>query len=700
MSSVRNASLAPQLTGDTQYNVRDAALRGASLAFSKPAAQPKPPANTYTGGGNGALLAANRVGTPVQRDLTGGSSRSIRRPSASPMQTPTKNNSSNSLSVPDDQFDRTPSPSNIAAKLAAARHSPLRPRPQATSAPTMSEQQPNERDVLPPAGSVGSVLSKLESRKPVQSLPQRKRRDSFGSRSTSSTLPTADREHKPTDDTPIPPTTSLVKMFEQNRPTTPIAPPAAPLKTAKNSPPPVRSPKPQRAFKLPPEPRDDVPLQRVRTRTPPPVKPKPKPQYRIELPPSMATDGVDDLAYYNTQKAGPVKSPPTKQKPVQLAAIRTSTPPPPNPPPPRGTRQTQPQSQDVPHQLSKRRHVSTSLDSQKDPSSPSSFKSAKEEQDVEEKQKPALPPPRRSMTRTATSVPATSKSQLTEPIAIKPRNQSQNPSSMRPPERLSPTRRPVSAIGGSPSPSVYHNNYQRESVKEITKHMTGESLSSAIMGAALAASSRNVSPAPRPISIEPLFPPPKKHHHHPFHRSPSPPKQSPPKSAGKLRTTLRKEPSSSDETDEDHRYKKKGTRYMGIKARKHPNKHHEATRKRWRDRITESERKRYEGVWAANKGMHLPPSQEHPPPEDDPSLDVLNLVVKDLWTRSRLPEHVLEEVWDLVDGRGVGRLTRLEFVVGLWLIDQRLKGRKLPVKISDSVWQSARGLGLKVKNPR
>ena len=35
----------------------------------------------------------------------------------------------------------------------------------------------------------------------------------------------------------------------------------------------------------------------------------------------------------------------------------------------------------------------------------------------------------------------------------------------------------------------------------------------------------------------------------------------------------------------------------------------------------------------------------------------------------------------------VGRLTKEEFVVGLWLIDGRLKGKKLPVKVSDSVWR-------------
>lgn len=682
MSSARNQRLAPQYTGDT---ARDAALRGASLAFSKPPEKAKPQVNTYTGGDNGALLAATRVGTPVKRDWTGGSS----RPSLSPMQTASKSNSSNSLGVPDDHFDRVPSPSNIAARLAAARHSPLRPRPQPAVPHTMSEREPNERDILPPSGSVGNVLARLESKKHAQQV--RRRGDSLGS--TSSTFRPAGGQHRPTDDSPIPPTTSLVKMFEQNQSEGRAKSPAIPLNIAQHSPPPVRSPKPQRTFKLPPEPADGAVLRKARTHTPPPVKPKPNHQIEISQP--HFTDGAKDQAYFNTYRQGPLKSPPIKQKPAKLTALKTATPPP-MPPPQRGSRPARPGSHELARVETAHRRLSTSIDSYKTPSSPaSSFKSAKEEQEVEEKPKPSLPPPRRSGTRKTTSVPANVARRPTAPIQIpNERNRSQNPSVMRAPERLSPTHRPKSAMG-SGSPSVYHNTYQRESVKEITKHMTGESLSSAIMGAALAASSRNVSPAPRPMSIEPLFPPRKQHHHHlPFHRSPSPPKQSPPKSAGKMRTTMRKDPSSSEDEDEVEKYKKKGTRIMGIKGRKHPNKHHEGTRKRWRDQITERERKRYEGVWAANKGLLLPPASDA---DDDPSVDVLNLAVRELWTRSRLPVYDLEEVWDLVDSRGIGRLTRYEFVVGLWLIDQRLKGRKLPQKVSDSVWQSARGIGIKVK---
>jgi hypothetical protein len=129
---------------------------------------------------------------------------------------------------------------------------------------------------------------------------------------------------------------------------------------------------------------------------------------------------------------------------------------------------------------------------------------------------------------------------------------------------------------------------------------------------------------------------------------------------------------------------------------KHPHKHHEGDRKRWRQEVTEKERKRYEGVWASNKGLLIPPgrgnargpngAEKWPPPSEM----VLNLVVREIWSRSRLPAAVLEQVWDLVDHQQIGLLTKEEFVVGMWLIDQQLKGHKLPVKVPDSVWDSVR----------
>lgn len=129
-------------------------------------------------------------------------------------------------------------------------------------------------------------------------------------------------------------------------------------------------------------------------------------------------------------------------------------------------------------------------------------------------------------------------------------------------------------------------------------------------------------------------------------------------------------------------------------VKKHPHKHHEGDRKRWRDEITERERKRYEAVWASNKGMYTSPSF-------DGGNEVCNLVVRDIWNRSRLPREVLEEVYALVDRKGEGALGKEEFVVGLWLIDQRLKGRKLPIRVTESVWRSVGILGgIKVKKAR
>jgi hypothetical protein len=122
-------------------------------------------------------------------------------------------------------------------------------------------------------------------------------------------------------------------------------------------------------------------------------------------------------------------------------------------------------------------------------------------------------------------------------------------------------------------------------------------------------------------------------------------------------------------------------------------------RKRWRDAVTERERKRYEGLFASNRGLLLPP--------DMPD-QISNVVVRDLWLRSRLPLSELETIWNLVvagepEQPAIHKtsLNREEFVVGLWLIDQRLKGRKLPVKVSETVWTSVRGLqGIKIKKFR
>ncbi|KAK1982899.1 hypothetical protein LZ30DRAFT_26118 [Colletotrichum cereale] len=162
----------------------------------------------------------------------------------------------------------------------------------------------------------------------------------------------------------------------------------------------------------------------------------------------------------------------------------------------------------------------------------------------------------------------------------------------------------------------------------------------------------------------------------------------------RLRQTLRRPPSKSDDEDE-------------IRKRKHQrasnkHSHREGARRRWRDEITARERRRYEAVWASNRGRLLlettGPSSLPPPPPPDAGDCVVNVVAREIWRRSRLPAEELAEVWDLVDRGRRGMLSKAEFVVGMWLIDQRLRGRKIPAKVSASVWDSA--LGVTVPPPK
>jgi hypothetical protein len=202
-----------------------------------------------------------------------------------------------------------------------------------------------------------------------------------------------------------------------------------------------------------------------------------------------------------------------------------------------------------------------------------------------------------------------------------------------------------------------------------------DSLANAIVASSLA-TSRAASPSKNLRALGPPPPPSRRDprgHHHLLHHNDKSRSGSPVKPTG-LRTTMRK-PKSEEEPDEGAKRRMKKAHLM----KKHPNKHHEGDRKRWRDEITERERKRYEAVWASNRGLHLPPELES---------FVCNLVVRDIWSRSNLKDDVLEEVYSLVDRQGRGSLTKEEFVVGLWLVDQRLKGRKLPIRVSDSVWHS------------
>ena len=138
-----------------------------------------------------------------------------------------------------------------------------------------------------------------------------------------------------------------------------------------------------------------------------------------------------------------------------------------------------------------------------------------------------------------------------------------------------------------------------------------------------------------------------------FSRTPSPHKLSSTPAPTILRQTLRPARNdSSDSSADDPYHKHKRKRHI----RKHANKYHEGDRKRWRNAVTDRERARYEGVWAANRGL-------------------------------------------LVAPEGVPYLGREEFVVGLWLVDQRLRGRKLPVRVQGSVWESVRMVkGIRIRH--
>lgn len=262
------------------------------------------------------------------------------------------------------------------------------------------------------------------------------------------------------------------------------------------------------------------------------------------------------------------------------------------------------------------------------------------------------------------------------------------------------TSPPVSFTPSSASTQSLAAQWHQLYPRRATPLHTGGDLANAIVASSLASSR---APSPHKAKLEPPpVPSRRRHHAFGFSRTPSPAKHG-------MRYTLRKQESDGSGAEAElHPYGKHRKKRL---VRKHPNKHHEGDRKRWRDAVTERERKRYEGVWAANKGIHCTltsAEQERISVEPDAEVaqaaqaaisdQVSNIVVRDIWSRSRLSAHALEMVWDLVDNQGVGRLGKVEFVVGMWLVDQRLKGRKLPVKVSESVWASVRSVqGIKIR---
>lgn len=328
-----------------------------------------------------------------------------------------------------------------------------------------------------------------------------------------------------------------------------------------------------------------------------------------------------------------------------------------------------------------------------DLSSPTSFRSARD----------SFSPVKERKTSAAATSPVEAPLKATNQVVVKPR---------QPPRRVSQastsghgdhvsppgqnrSRPPISmpylhTSAASSSTSItatYHAMYPRR----MSALRTGDSLADAIVASSLA-SSRGPSPSTQTLSAKPLRS--RRSHHGLFSRTPSPHKHKPPSAPVVLKSTLRtrrKSSSSNDSVSDDPYAKHKRKRHL----HRHANKYHEGDRKRWRNVVTARERTRYEGVWAANRGGPFVTDED----------GVHAFAVREIWNRSRLPGHVLGEIWDLVAVVGQQpdeeqqSLGREAFVVGLWLVDQRLKGRKLPLRVADGVWESVRVLkGIRLRH--
>lgn len=103
--------------------------------------------------------------------------------------------------------------------------------------------------------------------------------------------------------------------------------------------------------------------------------------------------------------------------------------------------------------------------------------------------------------------------------------------------------------------------------------------------------------------------------------------------------------------------------------------------------VSQKERIRYEGVWVSNKDSYLELLNYKIGIYPEDGL-MLNIIVMDTWLRSNLPTDTLAQIYDKVDTRHDGTLDRKSFVVGMWLIDQCLYGRKLPKELDQRVWDS------------
>ncbi|CAM1510379.1 Fc.00g007140.m01.CDS01 [Cosmosporella sp. VM-42] len=572
-----------------------AALKGASLAFQK-----KPPAPPPKPKDNGALTAATSVGrprSPMKQQQTGESDAEIAARIYSPGQLYPGFTGGSRVDPK--------SPSFIAATLAASRSaSPTpkakTPRKESFGAVSSSSGEVVDSVSIPPTGSLISMFEQARAGggDPVK-RPSPKRSP------MRSPVESMDEILDVRDVSPM--KTPMMKPKPKLKPKPrPISPPP---QIISRSTPEVLSPKPKRMSKpklrpvTPPQIVTRAPTQELLQPSPDPPKRSPKPRERPPTPPKPRGSTKPVVKKSSTDQGHVVKPKPKDIKP-QISGQRTSTP------------------------ARRRTETSGSV------SSDDTFVSASS---APSPGRPSPPPQPRNM-QPSVSLPASptreAKTRNTAPTPPRPR-------------RTRPTN-------------------------SSTSNLPLDSLTNAIMAGSLASSRLTPHNTGGSLSAPPL-----------------PKRQKSPR----LMQTLRQPAKMSGDEADKH---KKG--HISKKLNKGKHSHHEGSRRKWREEITPRERKRYEAVWASNRGVLVDYHDRSLGASGEVPEYVVNIVVREIWKRSRLPMDELAEVWDLVDRQGRGMLGRQEFVVGMWLVDQRLRGRKIPAKVSDSVWGSANGM--KVINPR
>ncbi|OIW33629.1 hypothetical protein CONLIGDRAFT_185986 [Coniochaeta ligniaria NRRL 30616] len=530
------------------------------------------------------------------------------------------------------------------------------------------------------------------------------------------------------DTSSIPPTNSLISMFEKQKDD--AAPVNDPLKKFDTSPlqarvgtrpklrarTPPRLPSPQ--AKVHPRENEDgekqgKPAATASSATHPTPKPKPRPvPERSKTPPQIIRRAATEILSPEPRRLGPKPSlqPPAVRPRATVESLSTVTKPSDKPPTQEPSASTPSTSDGQPGPIRPgTEHPKSKAPALMRRTSASSASSDDTFVSASSTRSPRPSSPARGREGPSASVENLSRIPASKRAPSPPKPTIRRTSSMHT-HRSDPTAprrlRPVTRTSTTVDANHHHNNNNTS-----TSTLPLDSLTSAIMAGNLAA---NRAPPSSP-ALPPPLPAPRRHGHkhlHPHHHSHhdhakkhhsgtgTSASLSPARQPGTLLTTLR-HPASRSDSDEDHNNPRPPRRKPLQSKKKHA--HHEGARKRWRDEVSPRERKRYEAVWASNRGLfadRLSPREaanESGGGGDDAPEDLVpNVVVRDIWSRSRLPFDELAEVWDLVYHGRSGGLNREEFVVGMWLIDQRLRGRKIPARVSDSVWESARGMRVKV----